>query len=286
MSVAVIEGPPPAPQETGHSSGVQAYYHRILPFFDLELSDRGDAGFWTRAAAGTPCRVLELGAGTGRATAFLARHARRVVAFDLSPELVATARRRLAGLSHVTLFVADMRDVRLRARFDLVVAVDDPFVHLILEEDRDRALATVARHLAPEGRFLLDAAWLPPERGRVASGDQGWTGERSVEGSGLRVRETWRCDPGSRICTARWEYRLGGRCVEEASFQARLWSVEELERRGRRAGLRISRLWGDFDGRPWHRATSPSLIVEMRAAEDPFPYFTRSTAHRATMAIR
>ena len=54
------------------SAEVQDYYHRILPFFEAELSDRGDEDFWVRM---TPpgCRVLELGAGTGRATRLLAQ---------------------------------------------------------------------------------------------------------------------------------------------------------------------------------------------------------------------
>src|SRR6185295_3588175 len=93
--------------------------------------------------------VLELGAGTGRATAALAETAGRIVACDLAPELIARARRRLAHLPHVALLGADMRELELAARFDPVVAVYDPFVHLTDDEDRDRALATVARHLAP-----------------------------------------------------------------------------------------------------------------------------------------
>lgn len=55
---------------------VQDYYHRILPFYGAELSGRGDEEFWARMASEPPgCRVLELGAGTGRATALLARKA-------------------------------------------------------------------------------------------------------------------------------------------------------------------------------------------------------------------
>ena len=57
------------------SSEVRDYYHEILPFYDLELADRGDEELWAWAAgAPTGCRVLELGAGTGRATAALARY--------------------------------------------------------------------------------------------------------------------------------------------------------------------------------------------------------------------
>jgi SAM-dependent methyltransferase len=186
-----------------------------------------------------------------------------VVAFDLSPELIALARRRLADRPHVSLLVADMRELRLRERFDLVAAVDDPFVHLTEDEDRDRAFARVAEHLGPRGRFVLDAAWFPPEDREAAA--SGLVRERFAAGGDLRVREIWTCDPGSRLCTARYEYRQEGQLVGGASFPGRLWSVEELESRARAAGLEVSRLWGDYDRRPWSRETSPRLIAELSA---------------------
>jgi SAM-dependent methyltransferase len=252
---------------TGGAGEIRAYYRRILPFFEAELRDRGDEEFWTRAAGEPPdCRVLELGAGTGRATAFLARRARRVAALDLSPELVALARRRLARLPHVGLLVADMREVRLRERFDLIVAVDDPFVHLTCGADRDRAFAVVAEHLAPGGRFLLDAAWRSPQERHAAAEPQGLVIERALDGRDLQVRETWSCHPETRLCTARFEYRRRGRLMAGASFPARLWSLEELRCRARTAGMEISRLWGDYDRKPWDRETSPRLIAEMKAA--------------------
>jgi ubiquinone/menaquinone biosynthesis C-methylase UbiE len=65
-------------------TGVRDYYHRVLPFFDRELADRGDGELWAWAASAPPgCRVLEIGAGTGRATASLARTAGRVVTAPL-----------------------------------------------------------------------------------------------------------------------------------------------------------------------------------------------------------
>ena len=243
---------------------VRGYYHRVLPFYDLELADRGDEVLWTWAAS-TPagCRVLELGAGTGRATAFFARVAARVVALELTPEMIAVARKRLAGAANVALIVADMRETELRVRFDLVAAVDDPFVHLVEDEDRERAFATAARHLAPGGRFLLDAAWFSPDQRLAAGGEGGLVKEHSGRG-GLLVRETWRCDPGTRLCTASFEYRRQGETVEKASFPARLWSYEELEHRARAAGLQVAHLWGDYDRRPWDRETSPRMIAELR----------------------
>jgi SAM-dependent methyltransferase len=243
---------------------VRSYYHQVLPFYDRELADRGDGELWAWTASTPPgCHVLELGSGTGRATAFLARTAGRVVGLELSPEMIATARRRLAGTSNVSFVAADMRAAEFRRRFDLVAAVDDPFVHLIADEDRDLAFSTAARHLLAGGRFVLDAAWFSPGQRQVAGGPSGLVKESSG-GDGLEVRETWKCDPRARLCTARFEYSRQGRKLREASFPARLWSREELEHRARTAGLRVTRLWGDYDRRPWDRVTSPRLIAELR----------------------
>lgn len=248
------------------SSTVRSYYRRVLPFYDLELADRGDEGLWAWAAGEPPgCRVLELGAGTGRATAFFARSAGFVVALDLSPEMLAVARHRLAGAANVVLAVADMRELGLRVRFDLVAAVDDPFVHLIEDEDRQQAFAAAARHLAPVGRFILDAAWFSPDQ-RWAAGSAEGLVQHHPSRDGLEVCETWHCDPRSRLCTASYEYRRQGETVENASFPARLWSREELEHRARVAGLRVTHLWGGYDRRPWDRTTSPRMIAELRAA--------------------
>jgi SAM-dependent methyltransferase len=250
----------------GLAGEVRGYYQLVAPYLDLELADRGDAAFWTWAASEPAgCRVLELGAGTGRATAFLARTAGRVFAFDLFPELVAIARRRLAGLPRVALFVADMRCFSLAATFDLVVAVDDPFAHLLGNRERDLALGAAARHLAPDGRLILDAAWFSPGRRELAARPEGLAVER-FRGGGrgqLRVREEVRCGPG-RICDSRIEYSREGELLARASFRSRLWSVEEVGRRCRAAGLDLVSLWGGYDRRPWDRQSSSRLIVEAR----------------------
>jgi SAM-dependent methyltransferase len=244
--------------------GVREYYHCVLPFYDAELKDRGDETFWAWAASEPAgCRVLEIGAGTGRATRSLARTAGHVVAFDITPEMIAVARRRFEKHSRVSFLVADLRTLKLAQRFDLIVAVDDPFVHLTEDEEREHAFAGVAEHLASQGRFLLDAAWLSPAR-RQAAQAEGLVEERETDG-GLAVREIWRCGAGTRLCTTRFEYRLDGRLAAKASFPSRLWSLDELRDRCRTAGLEITQMWGGFDHRPWDRKTSPRLIAEMRS---------------------
>lgn len=251
-------------------SEVRGYYRRIAPYLDLELADRGDAGFWEwTASEPAGCRILELGAGTGRATLFLARAAARVFACDLSPELIAIARERLGSLANVRLFVADMRRLCLTARFDLVVAVDDPFAHLLLDGERNRALRAAAAHLAPGGRLILDAAWFSPHRRELASRPEGLVTERFRGGGAgqLRVREEVQCGTG-RICRSRIEYRRAGEPPVAASFRSRLWSLAEVGRRCRAAGLEVVSLWGGYDRRPFQRLSSSRLIVEARPRLD------------------
>jgi SAM-dependent methyltransferase len=250
----------------GSSDQTRSYYRRVLPFYDLELADRGDGALWAWAAsAPAGCRVLELGAGTGRATEFLARTAGWVVALELSLEMIAVAHRRLAGFPNVRLVAGDLRRAAFRTRFDLVVAVDDPFVHLTEDADRDRGIANAARHLLPGGRFLLDAAWLSPDQRRATGNPEGLIKTKPLPGD-LEVRETWHCDPEARLCTASYEYLEKGERVAKALFPARLWSREELESRAHKAGLQVTHLWGDYDRRPWDRATSPRMIAQLRRA--------------------
>jgi len=156
-----------------------------------------------------------------------------------------------------------MRCPGVAGELDLVAAVDDPFVHLISRRDRERAIEMATSLLAPGGRFVLDAAWLPPADRRRAALPAGLVRERAHGRRGeLVVREVWRCT--DRRCRTRFAYRLDGEAVAAASFPARLWSLAEIESRGRAAGLEMTALWGDYDRRPWDRATSPRLIAELR----------------------
>ena len=248
------------------SSEVRSYYHRILPFYDLELADRGDGELWAWAASAPPgCRVLELGAGTGRATAWLARTAGRVVALELAPEMIAVARGKLAGVSNVWLVAADMREAPLSSRFDLVTAIDDPFVDLTRDEDRERAFATAAGHVVPGGRFLLDAAWFRRRSGARREIPAGWSRRirvrRPVRPGDLGVRSRGPAVHGPlRIFRSREEGGAG-------LVPARLWSREELEHRARAAGLAGRPSLWDYDRRPWDRETSPRLIAELRRGD-------------------
>ena len=141
--------------------------------------------------------------------------------------------------------------------------MDDPFVHLTEDEDRQRAFAAVPMHLAPGGRFILDAAWLPPERRHAAETENlvedQEAGGRPLGARDLELRGGEPALHDSLRNRGRRPSRSGG------FLSRRLWSLAELEKRAEAAGLASTRMWGgDYDRRPWDRGTSPRLIVEMR----------------------
>jgi SAM-dependent methyltransferase len=251
-----------AGRRRGLADEVTAYYQAIAPYYDHELVDRGDERLWAELGREhADGRVLEVGAGSGRATAFLAEAGATVVGLDLSPEMLGRARRRLAGRERVFLVRSDMRAFAFRRDFDLVVAANDPFSHLTDDDDRERALRCAAAALSRRGRLVLDALWFGPgELARLAAGRRS---ERSVpyQNGTLLVAEHWRRDGGGQRYRAVYTYRLDGRTVGRAAFRARTWTPDELEARLSRAGLRTLDRWGDYDRRPWDEATSTRLVV-------------------------
>lgn len=97
-------------------------------------------------------RVLELGAGTGKNTGWLAEHAERVLSVDFSEEMQALAKEKVTA-SNVEFWLGDVREAWPFAGFapDLITC------SLILEhvEDLDFIFRQAVSTLVPSGYFYL-----------------------------------------------------------------------------------------------------------------------------------
>lgn len=267
---------PMVPSRTSSGSpvdDVRRYYAEVAPRIDLELRTRGDEGFWRSLVQRfRPSRILELGCGTGRVTRLLTGGGGTVTGVDVSPEMLRRAREHLEGGSgeNVHLLLADIRHLPLRGPIDLVVAPDDPFIHLVRDEDRDRVLSSVAALLHPRGRLVLDGLWWTPRQEERARRDPGLVLERTVpadNGPDLRIRETWTLEEDGIHVQGQYRYARGRRKTGEARFRGRRWTVPELRERLERAGLRLTRLLGGYDGRPWAPDTADALLAEAELPE-------------------
>lgn len=112
---------------------------------DMLLGLSGEAGLG---------RLLDVGTGTGRIAELLAPHARHVVAFDKSPDMLRIARARLQHLraESVELVQGDFAQIPFAARsFDTVL------FHQVLHyaQAPEAVLAGAARVTAPGGRIAI-----------------------------------------------------------------------------------------------------------------------------------
>lgn len=134
-------------------------YDPLAELYDLQYAHyRDDLPFYTKLADDYGSPVLELGAGTGRVSAALARAGHEVVALEPAPAMIARGKKRLqdAGLETVTYHQGDMRSLRLGRTFPLVIAPFNTLMHAYTLADQDATLGTVHEHLEPGGRFAFD----------------------------------------------------------------------------------------------------------------------------------
>jgi SAM-dependent methyltransferase len=142
--------------DTEQYAATAEFYDYVVPY-----QTRQDVAFFVEAAQASGGPVLEVGCGTGRVLIPTARAGLAAYGLDLSPYMLDVCERRLAQESievqkRVQLDQADMRDFDLGQTFNLITIPFRPFQHLIEVEDQIACLRCIRRHLADDGRFILD----------------------------------------------------------------------------------------------------------------------------------
>jgi len=127
---------------------------------------RDDLQFYARLADEARGPVLEVGAGTGRVTAFLARRGARVTGLEPSGRMLQRARERTRGLG-CAFVQGDVRTARLPDRYALVIIPFNALMHLYTPEDQEQALRNVHAHLQPRGVLAFDLSAPPASASRT-----------------------------------------------------------------------------------------------------------------------
>ncbi len=128
-------------------------------------SRHDDLLFWIKMASEAR-RVLELACGTGRIAIPLAVKGSQVTGLDDSDSMIAQAQRNARGAGvDIEWVKADMRSFDLgRDDFDLVVLAFNSVNLLLTLDDALTCLRCARRHLAPNGRLVIDTFLPSPER--------------------------------------------------------------------------------------------------------------------------
>ena len=102
--------------------------------------------------------IVDVACGTGIAVAKFAEAGYRVTGVDCSPQMLAQARKRVAGagLQGVTFIEADMRDFALDESADLVTCMYDSLNYLLEVADLADAFRCAAAALCDGGLYIFD----------------------------------------------------------------------------------------------------------------------------------
>lgn len=166
---STLDPPLPLPDRRTLSFGSLSHYAEPSYYDKCYASRRDDVSFYEALAASRPgASILEYGCGDGRITLPLSRAGHPVVGVDLSQPMLDAFAAKLTSeppevREQVRLVRGDMRETRLRTRFDLVLCTFNTFLHLYERSDVERFLHCVRSHLAKGGRLVFDTALPLPE---------------------------------------------------------------------------------------------------------------------------
>src|SRR3954453_8740469 len=207
------------------------------------LDIAGDLGWRGRDALDAAC-------GTGNSTLPLIARGLDVSACDLSPGMVAAARRKLPDARRVG--VADMRGLDLPDRFDLVTCLDDGVNYLLAEEELRAGLAGMARSLGPGGLLVFDVNTLGTLRAA-------FSGVHDYETGDWRYRFHGYTSPGApsgciasntltiearRRAGGHWRWQRVSRAVHRQAHHERTRLHDALEA----AGMEVLAIFGQSPG--------------------------------------
>jgi SAM-dependent methyltransferase len=179
----------------------------LARLYDLDLDgERDDVELYLALVGRRPHSILELACGTGRIAIPLARAGHAVVGVDNDRHMLDRARRAWAATATkggvFELIEADLTEVRLGRRFDLIILGLNALLMLPGRAAQSAALRAAAEHLAPDGRLVIDV-WLPTPAdldGYDGSIDLAW--QRDDPETATTVAKIWSAEYDSTTATA------------------------------------------------------------------------------------
>jgi SAM-dependent methyltransferase len=249
-------------------------YRAIAAYYDAEYSEskmlQQDVPFFLGQLPKKRQSILELCVGTARAAIPIAQAGHRVVGVDYDQALleIAQQKRDAVGISEhdLQLIYGDVLKLKLGERFDWICLLFNTLLGFPTLVEEDALLTRVRDHLKPRGRFWLDI--FQPDLNLLAGiQTKGFdphlffvpalnrTVYQTTEIKRHIAKQTQ--DVTFHYC---WFDEHGRQHKEKNSFEMTWLFPRELCLILERNGLRIERLYGNYDGSHVN-ARSPRLIA-------------------------
>ena len=204
-----------------------------------------------------PARVLELGIGTGRLALPLAQRGYTVEGVDDSEPMVAQLRAKPGG-ADIRVAIGSFAGVAdlVEGQFRLVFVAYNTLFELPTQDEQVTCFAGVARRLAVDGLFVVEA--FVPDQTRLEQAVHA----ASVASDHVRLSAT-RHDPVTQQAVTQ-NVLITGAGIELEPSTIRYASVPELDLMARLAGFRVRARWGGWGGEPFTAASTSHVSVYER----------------------
>ncbi|SHG25005.1 class I SAM-dependent DNA methyltransferase [Streptoalloteichus hindustanus] len=196
--------------------------------------------------------ALELGIGTGRIALPLNRTGVPVHGIDLSSAMVERLRAK-PGADRIPVTIGDFAHTRVPGTFSLAYLVFNTIMNLTSQDEQVACFRTVADHLEPGGRFVVEV--MVPELQRLPHGER--FRPFTVSPSRLGFDEY---DVAEQRLVSHHYHVVDGR-LDVMSFPFRYVWPAELDLMARMAGMTPRERWSDWNRQPFTNDSTKHVSV-------------------------
>jgi ubiquinone/menaquinone biosynthesis C-methylase UbiE len=209
--------------------------------------------------------VLELACGSGRFTIPLANENINITGVDISEDMLNLAKLKAAKARvNVRFIQGDMRSFDLGEKFRFIFIPAQSLSHLRTREEIEDCFSCVRRHLADEGRFLIELFNSSVRMLARESGHRYTVGQyNDPKGdSQVFVTEEVSYDSASQVNHIEWFFRNeGGNDEVMLSFEMRQFFPQEIDALLWYNDFRIEHKYGNYNEEEFSRDAWKQLII-------------------------
>lgn len=228
-------------------------YDTVADLYDIYVPVTFDVDFFLKETQKTTGEVLELMSGTGRVSIPLLEAGVKLTCVDLSAESNTILKDKLLRLGlKADVYTADVCELDLAKKFDMVVIPFHSFAHITSPDDQRRALARIQQHLLPGGTFICTLG-NPKMRQQAVTGQLRLLRTYSLPDSGkllLWVLENNDEDDEQVVEAKQFyeEYAANGvlRSKRLLELHFRLTHRDEFEELAKAVGFKVKAFYGDY----------------------------------------
>ncbi len=228
-------------------------------------ADGEQINFYERAIELFGQPVLELASGTGNYLVTLSENDFDIAGTGKFDERFNISREKAKRRNVETnLHSADMRDFNLDQKFKLIFIAGNALQHLKTNAEVVSCFASVKRHLAPDGRFIVEVFNPSVALLNRHPSERFFVGEYRTDDGWIVIHTTVNYDAAAQINHINWHYKTSiTKKNKPFPFTMRQFFPQELDAIFQYNGFRIEAKYGDFDESNFD-ANSPKQIIVAR----------------------